>query len=92
MDSPVYRRADSGEEMVRERERAFEQTYGFQSNSVPAEHFLTTDRLATLARELSLKWQTFAPFSSVSRLKGLWRKARGLREFATMPVIAGSRA
>jgi SAM-dependent methyltransferase len=92
MDSPVYRLASSGEQMVRERDVEFERAYGFRSDSIPAEHFLTTDRLAALARELALQWHTYAPFSSVSRLKGQWRRVRGLRELAAMPVIAGYRA
>src|SRR5581483_4015429 len=68
MDSPVYRQAGSGAQMVRERTGAFERRYGFRSDSVPAEHFLTTDRLAELAHDLALRWQPYAPVSSVSRL------------------------
>lgn len=92
MDTPVYRHAGSGAQMVREREMAFERRYGFRSDSIPAEHFLTTDRLAGLARDLALRWQTYAPISSVSRLKGQWRRWRKLRELATMPLIVGHRA
>jgi SAM-dependent methyltransferase len=91
MDSPVYRHAGSGIQMVSEREMEFERTYGFRSDSVSAEHFLTTDRLAELAHDLGLKWQTYTPISSVSRLKRQWRRWRGLRELAMMPVIAGKR-
>lgn len=91
MDSPVYRQAGSGTQMVRERAGAFERSYGFRSDSVPAEHFLTTDRLAELAHELALQWHMYAPISSVSRLKRGWRRWRGLRELATMPVIVGRR-
>ncbi len=92
MDTPVYRRAGSGEQMVREREMAFERTYGFRSNSVPSEHFLTTNRLAGLAHGLGLQWQMHARAGGVSRLKGQWRRWRGLRELATMPLIVGRRA
>ena len=92
MDSPVYRQASSGEQMVREREMEFDRAYGFRSDSVPAEHFLTTDRLAELAYELTLRWRMYAPVSSVSRLKGQLRRLRGRRELAVMPVIAGHRA
>jgi SAM-dependent methyltransferase len=92
MDSPLYRRASSGEEMVRERETTFERVYGFRSNSLPAEHFLTTDRLAGLAHDLGLKWQMHGTAGVVSRLKGRWRRLCGHRELATMPLIAGRRA
>lgn len=98
MDSPVYRHAGSGEQMVREREMELEHRYGFRSNSVRAEHFLTTERLDALARELALRWQTHAPAGRAgsldlgARAKGRWRALRGLRELATMPVIVGYRA
>src|SRR5581483_9930499 len=80
MDSPVYRQASSGAQMVRERAGAFERSYGFRSDSVPAEHFLTMGRLAELAHDLALQWRTCTPVSSVSRLKRGWRRWRGLRE------------
>lgn len=95
VDSPVYRHAGSGEQMVRERETEFERTYGFRSDSVPAEYFLTTDRLEELAHELALQWQTYPPVGRSDlrvRVKGQWRRLRGLRELAAMPVIAGYRA
>ena len=41
MGSPVYRSGISGKEMVREREVAFRGEYGFASNSLPNENFLT---------------------------------------------------
>lgn len=89
MDSPVYRQANSGVQMARERARAFEHTYGFRSDSIPAEHFLTMERLANLAHDLALQWQTYAPGRSVSQLKEQWRSWRGLRERAVLPVIVG---
>jgi SAM-dependent methyltransferase len=92
MDSPVYRQATGGEQMVREREAAFERSHGFRSDSIPSEHFLTTGRLAALAQDLDLRWQMYAGGTSVSRLKGQWRRWRGLRELATMPLIVGRRA
>jgi SAM-dependent methyltransferase len=92
VDSPVYRKASSGEQMVREREIEFERTYGFRSDSVPAENFLTVDRLNSLARDLGLRWEKYVPPGAASRVKTRFRRIRGLREFAEMPVIAGFRA
>jgi SAM-dependent methyltransferase len=91
MDSPVYRHAGSGEQMVREREQAFERTYGFRSDSMPAEHFLTTRRLEELARDLALRWQVYGRAGRLSYAVGPWRRLRGLRELAQMPVIVGYR-
>ncbi len=90
MDSPVYRRASSGKAMVRERERAYEDLYGFRSDRLPAEHFLTTGRLEELAREVGLRWQTHSLAGSRTRVTGHWRRLRGQRELAEMPVVAGT--
>jgi SAM-dependent methyltransferase len=92
MDSPVYRRASSGKEMVHEREQAFEEAYGFRSDTVPAEHFLTTSRLDELARDAGLRWQTHSLTGSRTRVMRQWRRLRGRRELAEMPVIEGTRS
>jgi SAM-dependent methyltransferase len=92
MDSPVYRHADSGEQMVSAREQEFERTYGFRSDSLPAEHFLTTDRLEELAGDLALRWQVYGRAGSLSHAIRPWRKLRRLRELAQMPLIVGYRA
>lgn len=95
MDSPVYQDTGSGEQMVREREAAFERTYGFRSDSLPAEQFLTWDRLARLARALGLRWQICGAVGGWSRaalahrMRRRWRTLQGRRELAGMPVIVG---
>ena len=81
--------------MVREREAAFERTYGFRSDSLPMEQFLTWDRLEQLACTLDLRWQVHAPVgrwhrTALShRVRRRWRTLRGRRELAEMPVIVG---
>jgi SAM-dependent methyltransferase len=92
MDSPVYREASSGNEMVREREQSFEDVYGFRSDSLPAEHFLTTSRLEELGRDVRLRWQIHSLVGSRTRATRQWRRLRGQRELAEMPVIAGTRS
>ncbi len=92
LDSPVYRSASSGAEMVREREAAFIQMVGFASNALPSENYLTDQRLSDLGETLHLRWQFIQPFYN-------WRwslrplKARLLRrrEPARFIVIAGQR-
>jgi SAM-dependent methyltransferase len=103
VDSPIYRQAASGEQMVREREQTFQRAYGFRSSILPAERFLTRDRLAELARDLELRWQVYAPAGRLgswhlsagapllSTVKREWRRLRGLRDLAEMPVIVGDR-
>lgn len=90
MDSPVYRDAASGEQMVREREAQFEQAYGFPSNAIPSENYLTYARLEELADTLGLNWQIITPFYGWRWVLRPW-KARllGHREPAKFLVIVG---
>lgn len=62
LDSPVYRRAASGEQMVREREAQFTEKYGFASDNLRSENYLTYSRLKELAGELDLTWKFVTPF------------------------------
>ena len=62
LDSPFYHDAHSGERMVRERESQFVKKYGFASNSLPSENFLTYQRLTALAAELKLGVKRITPF------------------------------
>jgi SAM-dependent methyltransferase len=92
LDSPMYVDPTSGERMVREREARFQAAYGFASNALPSEHFLSTARLKTLGEQLGLTWQMYQPTlpwrTAVSRrFNGL----RARREAARFPVIVGRR-
>lgn len=62
LDSPVYRRGTSGDRMVEEREAQFREKYGFPSDSLQSENYLTYGRLKELARSLHLKWKIMTPF------------------------------
>jgi SAM-dependent methyltransferase len=92
LDSPMYSDPTSGARMVREREARFKAAYGFASNAVPSEHFLTPGRLARLEAELGLQFEQFLPrldprTTFGRRLNGL----RARREPARFPVIFGTR-
>lgn len=90
IDTPIYRHASSGEQMVREREADFEQRYGFRSNALPSENFLTWDRLAALGQTNSIKWQLFRPgFGLKWGLRPLRARLRGHREPAQFRLIVG---
>jgi SAM-dependent methyltransferase len=90
LDSPTYHDPTSGARMVQERERHFMATYGFASDALPSEHFLTPARLQGLAAELGLEWPVHTPARD-------WRTAlgramgglRARREPARFPVIVG---
>jgi ubiquinone/menaquinone biosynthesis C-methylase UbiE len=93
LDSPMYSDPTSGVRMVHEREARFRATYGFASNALAHEHFLTPAKLAHVADELHLQWRTFQPrldlrTTLVRRFNGL----RARREPATFPVVVGTRA
>lgn len=62
LDSPLYRRAESGQQMVQEREAQFKQKYGFPSDNLQSENYLTYGRLKELAQPLNIHWKFITPF------------------------------
>lgn len=92
LDSPVYRRGDSGEKMVREREAQFKEQYGFASDNLQSENYLTYARLQELARELHLKWKFITPFYGLRwMLRPLATRLSGRREPAKFHVLVGQK-
>ena len=93
MDTPVYRRAASGAQMVRERQAEFTRKYGFPSDALPSEHYLTEDRLQGLAEALGLCWSRIRPFYGWRWALRPWKALlTGHREPARFFVIVGQRA
>ncbi len=91
-DSPVYRNAASGKAMIRERETEFEYRYGFPSNAIPFENFLTYDRLNELGDSLGLEWRMIQPFYGLSWALRPWKaRIRRRREPARFLLIVGLR-
>jgi HemK-related putative methylase len=88
LDSPVYRHAASGDAMVREREAEFVRRYGFASNAIPSENYLTYRRLDELAATLGLEWRLSEPFYGLEWSLRPWRaKLRRRREPAKFLLI-----
>ena len=78
--------------MVCEREAAFTQAYGFPSNALPSENYLTQQRLRELAEALRLHWKFIQPFYGWRwHLRPLVARLRGRREPARFAVIVGRR-
>jgi SAM-dependent methyltransferase len=93
LDSPMYSDPTSGQRMVREREARFLRTYGFASNALECEHFLTPARLEALGSGLRVRWQMHTPRPGfVTALKRSVNGLRARREPAKFPVIVGTRA
>lgn len=92
MDSPVYRRGEAGKQMVAEREAQFQAKYGFASNQLESENYLTYQRLKELAQEFHLKWKIITPFYGVGwMVRPLAALLFRRREPAKFHVIVGRR-
>lgn len=92
MDSPVYRSAESGVQMVAERKAAFLSCYGFASDSLTSENFLTFQRMEGLGKALGITWQHIRPYYGLRwAVRPLWVRLRGGREPAEFGLWLGTR-
>jgi SAM-dependent methyltransferase len=88
LDSPIYRSAASGEQMVREREEHFLRMAGFPSNALPSENYLTYERLAVLGETLAVRWQMAKPAYGLAWVLRPWKaRLRGQREPAQFALV-----
>jgi SAM-dependent methyltransferase len=88
VDTPVYHLDESGRAMVAEREGEFTQRFGFPSNALPLENYLTHDRLGRLAAEFGLELRLHWPRHGLRRRIGpILARLRRRREPASFPVI-----
>jgi len=62
IDSPFYRREDSGRLMVMERRAAFTRKFGFPSDSVPSREYFTGETLTELAHAFQLSRRVEKPW------------------------------
>ncbi len=93
MDSAVYHDPTSGEQMILERENHFFQRYGFPSNAIPSQNYLTYDLLKDLANQLDVYWLLFWPIPAWRwTIRRLRARLRGHREPAQFPLILGQKA
>lgn len=92
MDSPVYHDVNSGQQMVAERKSAFLARYGFASDSLESENYLTYQRMEKLEKTLGMIWQHIRPFYGIHwKLRPLWARLRGRREPAEFGLWVGRR-
>ncbi len=90
MDTPVYRHASSGQEMIAERRGEFYSRYGFASDSIQSEGFLTYARMKKLGAALSIDWRHVYPFYGLRwALRPWWVRLRGGREPAQFGLWLG---
>ena len=62
VDSPFYWHDQSGQTMVEEKRAAFQQKYGFRSDSMRSCEYLTPGVLDELAAAFQLKWKILRPW------------------------------
>ncbi len=92
LDSPWYADAQSGEQMAREREMHFTLRYGFPSNALPSQNYLTEKRLADLAQHFGLRWRRIAPYYGIRWALRPWlARLHRRREPAQFYLWAGER-
>ena len=92
LDSPFYRNDEDGWRMVRERDREFLSRFGFASNALASEHYLTEHRLNELAAVHDVSWRRIRRYAGLkSLLRPLEAVLRGRRRPADFPVIEFSK-
>lgn len=92
LDTPFYQLAETGQQMVREREADFVRRFGFKSNALASESFLTPSRLAELASPLGLTWQQYRPWYGWRwHIRPWWARLRGRRPPAEFGVWVARR-
>jgi len=90
MDSPVYHKAESGRNMVDERKASFISKYGFPSDSIKSESFLTYHRMNELTDKLGIRWEHIRPFYGFRWIMRPWMaRLRGSREPAEFGLWVG---
>jgi SAM-dependent methyltransferase len=92
LDSPVYRDASSGQAMIEERKSIFLARYGFASDAIQSEGFLTYGGLEALGQGLGIEWRHFVPnYGWKWRIRPFAAFLRGKREPAQFGVWLGRR-
>lgn len=92
MESPVFRRASSGEQMVQELHGRLREEHGIGADALDHENYLTEERLAALGRRLGLRWRRIAPFYGWRWAIAPWlARLRGRREPARFYIHVGVR-
>ncbi|HMZ06587.1 MAG TPA: class I SAM-dependent methyltransferase [Anaerolineales bacterium] len=92
MDSPVYRNVESGRAMLAERKAQFLARYGFASDALQSEGFLTYDRMRVLGQGLGIRWRHKVPFYGARwALRPIVAWLRGRREPAQFGLWLGNR-
>jgi len=92
MDSPIYRRAASGRQMIAERQIAFARDHGTRSDALPSVGYLTWAMLDDLGRDLGLRWRIIRPWYGWRWALRPWRaRLARKREPSTFALLVARR-
>jgi SAM-dependent methyltransferase len=92
-DTPWYRLERSGAEMVAEKHANFFATYGFASNSLRSQEFLTPQRLSALATSLHVRWRVLKPWYGLNwAMRPLRAKLQRRRTPSKFRIFVAERA
>lgn len=95
VDSPVYSHHSSGQQMVAEREARFKARYGFKSDRLQSENYLTHSRIRSLENELNIfckQVQTIPQFQqAVRKFKTFVRREREAAQFPILLFSTGNK-
>jgi len=90
MDSPVYHDVNSGLAMLEERKEQFIARYGFASDALQSEGFLTHQRMSLLGEKFGITWEHRVPFYGIRwRLRPWVSRLRRKREPAQFGLWVG---
>lgn len=90
LDSPMYSRARSGQQMVDELYDRLRKEHQIEPGAIPHENYLTPRRLQELARRLQLSWRIIKPFYGWRWALAPWlARLRGRRQPARFYLIVG---
>lgn len=90
LDSPFYHDPRSGAQMVVEREELFAKRFGFRSDAVKSQNYLTYSTLQHLGEQLGIGWQFITPNYGLGwEMRPLKARLFGRREPAKFHVVVG---
>ncbi|HWD97815.1 MAG TPA: class I SAM-dependent methyltransferase [Bryobacteraceae bacterium] len=90
LDSPLYRKAEHGETMRRERQAFFEGIYGFRSEALSSIEYLDEPRLRQLSRDLGIEWSRSQPWYGWKWAVRPWlARLRGKRPPSRFFLVSG---
>jgi SAM-dependent methyltransferase len=93
LDTPWYRREESGAAMVAERREDFTRRFGFPSDALASQEYLTDARLSALEAQLGIRWTVHRPWYGLRWAARPWiAKVKGRREPSSFRIYTAVKA